>query len=333
MLGRVLRIAGVLLALAVAYVAANLGYAHYAIRGLGGPLPNDLSALDGADLAVRVIAANTSRQALPRAQVLDPSRDPTPDRPYEMSHPAFLLTWADGRRLLVDVGMEPEYARGFGANLELAGAAPAESLGSAADQLPELSSGRLGVVFTHLHVDHVQGIGALCRLRGGGGEIEVFQTPRAGRAQELHDPPGGRPDRGGRVRARRPARRRPARARPRLSRRRRRLDRRPHARQPGRPRERRASGRRAAAARVRGRHGERRRRCPLRRPEAPSLPPLHHPGGRRAPRRRTALPRTPRAGRLRARAGARPVDPARARPPPGRARGSARGGLISSSLR
>ena len=176
MLGRVLRIAGVLLALAVAYVAANLGYAHYAIRGLGGPLPTDLSALDGADLAVRVIAANTSRQALPRAQVLDPSRDPTPDRPYEMSHPAFLLTWADGRRLLVDLGMEPEYSRSFGANLELVGAAPAESLGSAADQLPELSSGRLGVVFTHLHVDHVQGIGALCRLRGGG-EVEVFQTP------------------------------------------------------------------------------------------------------------------------------------------------------------
>jgi glyoxylase-like metal-dependent hydrolase (beta-lactamase superfamily II) len=72
--------------------------------------------------------------------------------------------------------MEPDYARSFGANVELAGAAPAETFGGAAAQLPELASGRLGVVFTHLHADHVQGIGALCALRGGA-EIEVFQTP------------------------------------------------------------------------------------------------------------------------------------------------------------
>lgn len=157
-------------------MAGTVGFAHYAIRGLGGPLPTDLAVLETDDPPVRLAFANTSRQAVPRAQVLDPARDPTPDRPYEMSHPAFLLTWADGRRLLVDVGMEAEAARAFGATLELVGAAPAEALGSAAEQLPELASGRLGVVFTHLHVDHVQGIGALCALRGGA-EIEVFQTP------------------------------------------------------------------------------------------------------------------------------------------------------------
>jgi glyoxylase-like metal-dependent hydrolase (beta-lactamase superfamily II) len=172
----VLLVLGLLVLLALLGVAALVGSAHYSIRGLGGPLPTDLAVLDAADPPVRVRAVNTSRQAIPRAQVLDPARDPTPDRKYEMSHPAILLEWADGRRLLVDVGMEPAAARDFGATIEAVGAAPAEAFGSAAEQLPELASGPLAVVFTHLHVDHVQGIGALCAARGGA-EIQVFQTP------------------------------------------------------------------------------------------------------------------------------------------------------------
>jgi glyoxylase-like metal-dependent hydrolase (beta-lactamase superfamily II) len=176
MLRRILKIAGLAALLAIAAVAATFAWTHFAIRGLGGALPTDLAALDAADAPIALAAVNTASQKVPRAQVLDPARDPAPDQPYEMSHPAFVLTWADGRKLLIDVGMEPDYARSFGANVELAGAAPAETFGGAAAQLPELASGHLGVVFTHLHADHVQGIGALCALRGGG-EIEVFQTP------------------------------------------------------------------------------------------------------------------------------------------------------------
>ena len=77
MLRRVLQIAGVLALLAFALVAALLGHAHWAIRGLGGPLPTDLSALDAPGGPVRIAWINTSRQVLPRAQVLDPRRDPT----------------------------------------------------------------------------------------------------------------------------------------------------------------------------------------------------------------------------------------------------------------
>jgi glyoxylase-like metal-dependent hydrolase (beta-lactamase superfamily II) len=175
-LRRLLKIAGALVLLAFALVGALLGHAHWAIRGLGGPLPTDLSALDAADAPVRIAWINTSRQAMPRAQVLDPSRDPTPDRPYEMGHPAFVLGWADGRQLLVDVGMESDAALSFGRNIEPFGAAPAEAFGAAADRMPELASGLLGVVFTHLHVDHVQGIAALCARRGGA-EVLVFSTP------------------------------------------------------------------------------------------------------------------------------------------------------------
>src|SRR5262245_56569277 len=110
MLRRLLKIAGALVGIAFALVAALLGHAHWAMRGLGGPLPTSLAELDAPDGPVRIAWLNTSRQKLPRAQVLDPRTDPTPDRPYEMGHPAFLLAWADGRRLLVDLGIDADAA-------------------------------------------------------------------------------------------------------------------------------------------------------------------------------------------------------------------------------
>jgi len=176
MLRRALRVIGLLLLAALLLVAGFLGHAHFAMRGLGGPLPTDLALLQGTDLPVDLVVLNTASQRLPRAQVLDPGRDPSPGAPYEMSHPAFLLRWADGRRLLVDAGMDAEAARAFGANLELVGGAATETFGSPVEQLPELSSGPLAVVFTHLHTDHVQGLVPLCAARGGA-EIELLQTP------------------------------------------------------------------------------------------------------------------------------------------------------------
>jgi glyoxylase-like metal-dependent hydrolase (beta-lactamase superfamily II) len=175
MLRRVLRVLALLFAAALLLAIGLLAQAHWAVRGLGGPLPTDLSALDGDELPVRLVVANTASQRLPRAQVLDPERDPAPGSPYEMSHPSFLLVWADGRRLLVDAGMDAEAARAFGANLERVGGAPAQTHGSVVEQLPELASGPLAVVFTHLHTDHVQGLVPLCAARRGA-EIELFQT-------------------------------------------------------------------------------------------------------------------------------------------------------------
>ena len=91
MLRRILA-AVALLALATLLLAAGwLGYAHWTIHGLGGPLPLALTALEGDDLPIGLVVADTARQRTPRAQVLDPARDPSPDSPYEMSHPAFLV--------------------------------------------------------------------------------------------------------------------------------------------------------------------------------------------------------------------------------------------------
>jgi len=189
MLRLALRITALLLAVAALLVAAFLGHAHLGVRGLGGPLPTELALLGGGELPVRLVVANTASQRLPRAQVLDPARDPTPDLPYEMSHPSFLLAWPDGRRLLVDAGMDAASARAFGRNLELVGGAPAETYGSLVEQLPELASGPLAIVFTHLHTDHVQGIGPLCAARRGA-EVEVFQTPAQAQRRNYTTRPG-----------------------------------------------------------------------------------------------------------------------------------------------
>jgi glyoxylase-like metal-dependent hydrolase (beta-lactamase superfamily II) len=173
---RLLRIVAWLVLGAVALVSVIVAWAHVSIRSLGGPLPTNLEALDADDLPVSLQVVNTASQRLPRSQVLDSGRDPTPDRPYEMAHPSFRLEWGDGRVLLVDLGMEPDAAIAFGRTLELVGGAPAEPHGSVVGQLGhDAVQGPLGLVFTHLHTDHTEGIGALCAAREGA-PIRLFQT-------------------------------------------------------------------------------------------------------------------------------------------------------------
>ena len=92
-----------------------------------------------------------------------------------MSHPAFVLEWADGRILLIDTGMTRQGAIDFGRPLEwLAGAAPMQPLGSVASRLGDARQRVRGIVFTHLHIDHVGGITELCE--GLDHPIRVFMT-------------------------------------------------------------------------------------------------------------------------------------------------------------
>lgn len=184
-----LRLALLALLALLLLAAGGLGAAHCGMRGLGGPLPRTLAGLDAEDAPQTVRVAETARQVMPRRLVLDPARDPSPDAPYEMAHPAFLLRWADGRRLLVDTGMEPEAAVAFGRPLELVGAEPTAPRGSAAAQLPEIAEGRLGVLLTHLHTDHTGGLAALCAARGGA-PIELFQTPAQASRRNYTTRPG-----------------------------------------------------------------------------------------------------------------------------------------------
>lgn len=153
-------------------LAIGLGLAHWQIRSIRPELPTGagLTALRAVAGPVRVSWINTARQEMPRAAVLEPGDDPEPGLPYEMSHPSFVLEWADGRLLLVDVGMTEEGARSFGRPIEWAsGGQPIRPLGSVARQLGEASSRVAGAIFTHLHKDHVEGIGELCA-----GERRIF---------------------------------------------------------------------------------------------------------------------------------------------------------------
>jgi len=161
-------LAGVAVLLVLA-LAAGLGWAHLAIRSERAALPDNAaiaSAPTSAERPVRLTWINTATQPMPRSAVLDPDGDPGAGKPYVMSHPSFVLEWADGRILLVDAGMPRDDAASFGAPLEwAAGAAPIEPLGSIAERLGDALGRVRGVVFTHLHIDHVGGARELCRDR------------------------------------------------------------------------------------------------------------------------------------------------------------------------
>lgn len=163
----ILRALLALVVVAVGFVAGGLFLAGREMRALTPALPSaeEIAAFDAsADLPVRISWLNTARQKMPRSGVLEPSLDPTPSAPYVMSHPAFVLEWADGRIFLVDVGMDPDAARAFGKPIEqLFGGGPIEALGSCAEKLGEALPRVAGVAFTHEHPDHTEGVTELCR--------------------------------------------------------------------------------------------------------------------------------------------------------------------------
>ena len=162
----------------VAVVALGLTWAHLAIRRERAPLPSAeaiVANVAGDDRPVRLTYINTASQPMPRAAVLDPKRDPQPAEPYVMSHPAFVLEWADGRMLLIDTGMTNDAAITFGKPIQLlGGGAPIQPLVSVATQLGEARQQVRGVIFTHLHTDHTGGIRSLCK--GMRHRLRVFMT-------------------------------------------------------------------------------------------------------------------------------------------------------------
>ncbi len=195
---RVLLALVLLVGAGVAFVVVGLAWAHLEMRSLDPELPElvEISTPDmDQDLPVRLRWIDSARQPMPRAGVLDPALDPTPDAPYVMSHVAFALEWSDGRIFLVDAGMDREAALAFGGNLErFAGAAPIEPLGSVADQLGLAAARVAAIGFTHLHTDHTTGVAALCeragrRIRLVQGELQAGRTnyTTRGGARQLAD--------------------------------------------------------------------------------------------------------------------------------------------------
>lgn len=166
MLGRLVRAVVVLVLLLVTVVTGALVWMHMEVEDQHAPLPvlsDVLAQASGTELPIKVSVIETAQQVTPRKAVLDPKTDPKPDAPYVMTHPSFVLEWADGRILLVDLGMTRAGAIKFGGPLEQAfGAGHVEPLTPVAAALGDAVDRVKGIVFTHLHIDHVDGLRDLC---------------------------------------------------------------------------------------------------------------------------------------------------------------------------
>lgn len=162
----------------VLFAAGGLWWAHHAIDGERAPLPavKDVAATRPVDdQPLRLSMINTASQPMARSGVLDAARDPDSGQPYVMSHPSFVLEWADGRILLIDTGMTPEQAVAFGKPIQMIrDAEPMTPHGSTADALAIDAARVHGIIFTHPHTDHTGGIAAVCARAGH--DIPVFMT-------------------------------------------------------------------------------------------------------------------------------------------------------------
>ena len=167
--GLLLLVIGVV-ALGAVLAFAAVTWTRWSLVDLRTPLPPP-AAVAGASQAVplplRLSWINTASQLVPRAAVLDAGADPDAGQWTRMAFPVFVLEWADGRILLVDAGMDGPAARRFGVPIErVAGGDPIEPATDVAAALGPARERVAGIVFTHLHEDHVQGVEALCRASG-----------------------------------------------------------------------------------------------------------------------------------------------------------------------
>lgn len=151
MLRKILKGLGILLALGVLALAFILVPPHLQIRDVSPELPTktDLANLKGnADGPVKISYISTATQ---KSNV------------GVIGHSTFVVEWEDGKILLIDLGMDKKVAVEFGELFEtVAGADPAVSHGTIPDFLGDDLKRVKGVAFTHLHLDHVQGIKPIC---------------------------------------------------------------------------------------------------------------------------------------------------------------------------
>jgi glyoxylase-like metal-dependent hydrolase (beta-lactamase superfamily II) len=163
----IVRIFIIMLALALLALAALLLPAHLQVRSVSPILPSDgeLLALRGANSANKVSYIITSSQALERGQI---------------SHISIVVEWASGKRFLIDTGMSRSEALKFADLLKQldssAGSATiyttvSEALGS---EVKDVAA----VGFTHLHIDHIQGIENFCAVRGDGAQLLQLPSQR-----------------------------------------------------------------------------------------------------------------------------------------------------------
>ncbi len=97
-----------------------------------------------------------------------------------LGHTVFLIEWADGRIFMVDTGMDREQAARFAALLARIGRGGEVDIHGT---LPELVGDEInqitGAGFTHLHIDHTQGIVPFCDAHRTGATLYQTEFQRA----------------------------------------------------------------------------------------------------------------------------------------------------------
>ena len=152
--------------------------AHLQVRKVSPDLPSDesLLALLSVDNApVRVSYIPTSAQR------------------YEgglLGHSSVFIEWANGDLVMIDAGMDEPQALEFGELMQsLSGGEEPVVFGTISQLLGEDVSRVKAVGFTHLHIDHTQGLINFCEARGAGAlslqldyqrELHNFNTEEGG---------------------------------------------------------------------------------------------------------------------------------------------------------
>ena len=99
-----------------------------------------------------------------------------------------VIEWADGRIFLIDAGMDKANAIQFGKLLEwMWSATPAQFHTTAFAALGDKVNKVEAVGFTHLHIDHTQGVAAPCTNSPG---FEVVQSKAQRSLQNMNTQEG-----------------------------------------------------------------------------------------------------------------------------------------------
>lgn len=145
-------------------VIFGLGHAYWSIHQPAAPLPSNKELTN----LLKINDGPTSIHYLTTATVQDKKRG-------EIVYPSFVIQWADGRRFLIDIGMDNKGALDFFQKMAWQyDSEGIQSHGSTKQQLGQSSVSVSGMAFTHLHTDHMQGIQSYCQPTSS--NITLFQT-------------------------------------------------------------------------------------------------------------------------------------------------------------
>ncbi|MEP0203203.1 MAG: MBL fold metallo-hydrolase [Halioglobus sp.] len=167
-----------LLGIAVLYIGTQLGPAHLQIRSIEVDIPALQEVVDlpteDQDIPQRVSFVTTAEQSGEAGTI---------------GHVGVLVTWPGGKQLLIDAGMDREAAFEFGELIEsLMDADPVKAFGPIEEQLGDGVDKIDGIIFTHLHIDHSQGITSLCKAMTE--PASIYQTVDQAREHNLHTEAG-----------------------------------------------------------------------------------------------------------------------------------------------